>query len=64
MTTEEAIDHYGGVRALAYSLGLTTAAVYAWGRYPPLGRQYQLEIKTGGALRATMPREMARAANG
>lgn len=52
MTTEEAAAHYGGVRELALALNLSTAAVYAWGKYPPIGRQFQLEILTKGALKA------------
>lgn len=52
MTTQEAIDHFGGVRELAQALNLTTAAVYAWGHYPPVGRQFQLELKTKGKLKA------------
>ena len=53
MKTQEAIDHFGSVVRLATALKLKTRqTVYAWGEYPPAGRQYQIEILTNGALKA------------
>jgi hypothetical protein len=26
--------------------------IYQWGEYPPLARQYELEVRTEGALKA------------
>lgn len=52
MTTQQAIDYFGSHRELAQILGVSTQSIYQWGEYPPLGRQYELEIKTRGALRA------------
>lgn len=53
MRTKDAIQHFGNVPNLAAALGLTSRqAVYHWGEYPPVGRQYQIEILTNGALRA------------
>jgi hypothetical protein len=26
--------------------------IYQWGDTPPMGRQYELEVKTGGKLKA------------
>lgn len=64
MTTQEVIEHFGGVRELAQALGLTTAAIYAWGRHPPIGRQFELEIRTKGALKAGGRSDYREAANG
>lgn len=52
MTTSQAIIFFGGVRRLAYELGASTAAIYQWGEYPPAARQYELEVKTKGELKA------------
>jgi len=52
MTTEQAKAYYGGVRELALALGIWPHNISRWGEYPPLARQYELEIKTGGALKA------------
>ena len=64
MTTDEVIEHYGGVRALALALGVTTQTIYAWGRYPPIGRQFQLELATKGKLRAGTASDQRKAAHG
>lgn len=53
MTTRQAIEHFGSVRALAQALGITTQAVYAWGDTPPMAVQYALQVKTGGVLKAS-----------
>jgi hypothetical protein len=50
MKTQEAIDYYGGVKRLAAELGVWPHAIIAWGEYPPKGRQYELQVKTGGNL--------------
>lgn len=53
MKTEDAINFYGGDRnQLARVLGIWVTSTYQWGEYPPIGRQYQLEILTDGALKA------------
>lgn len=52
MTTQEAVAHYGGVKKLADALGVWPQVVYAWGEYPPKSRQYELEVKTEGQLKA------------
>ena len=53
MTTQEAIDYYGGDRnALARALGVWVTATYQWGVEPPLLRQYQLEKLSNGKLTA------------
>ena len=52
MTTQDAIKHFGGLKQLADTLGVWPQVIYKWGEYPPLGRQYELEVKTNGALKA------------
>ena len=59
MKTKTAIKHFGGVTKLVDALeGITTRqAIYAWGKYPPIGRQYQIESITGGVLKAEVPKK-------
>ncbi len=52
MKTDEAIAHYGGVKELAASLGIWPHVVYRWGASPPMARQYEIEVKTEGLLKA------------
>jgi DNA-binding transcriptional regulator YdaS (Cro superfamily) len=52
MLTRDAIVHFGSQAALARALGITQPSVAGWGDVVPLGRQYQLEVITSGALRA------------
>lgn len=52
MTTQQAIDHYGSDKELAHALGIYPQAIHHWGEYPPPGRQYELEVKTKGKLKA------------
>jgi hypothetical protein len=52
VTTEEAIEHFGSLKKLADALGIWPQVIYKWGERPPMGRQYELEVKTNGVLRA------------
>jgi len=52
MKTNAAIEFFGSGRALAEGLGIKPAAVYQWGEYPPHLRQLQIELLTGGELKA------------
>lgn len=52
MTTKDAIAYYGSIKALADALGIWPHVIYRWGEHPPIARQYELEVKTKGALRA------------
>lgn len=52
MKTQEAIEHFGGLRKLAEALDVWPQVIYQWGDTPPMGRQYELEVKTGGKLKA------------
>lgn len=53
MKSIEAIDHFGGISQTAKALIVSYEAVRKWGEYPPLGRQYQIQALTKGALKAT-----------
>ena len=58
MKTDEAVAHYGGVKKLADALGVWPQVVYAWGERPPMSRQYELEVKTDGQLKADREKEL------
>ena len=53
MRTAEAIKYYGSQKAVAKALGIKQPSVAAWGEYPPITRQYQLQVVSGGKLRVT-----------
>ena len=53
MTTQEAVQLWGGVTKLADVLGLTRDAIYKWGEYPPNETQYKLMVLSGGRLSVT-----------
>ena len=52
MTTDEAITFYGTKKALAQALDIWPHVISRWGKYPPMARQYELEVKTRGELKA------------
>ncbi|WP_429118197.1 Cro/CI family transcriptional regulator [Aeromonas hydrophila] len=52
MKKQDAIDHFGGVVQLAYSLNCSPQAISQWGETIPQGRAYQIEVLTGGQLKA------------
>lgn len=52
MTTDEAIKFYGTKKALAQALDIWPHVISRWGKYPPMARQYELEVKTRGELKA------------
>jgi len=53
MKTTAAVDHFGSIRALADALEITPQAVYQWGEHVPAGRDFQIEVLTQGALKAS-----------
>lgn len=53
MTTQEAIQLWGGHVRLAKVLGITRDAIYKWGEYPPNETQYKLMVLSGGRLSVT-----------
>jgi hypothetical protein len=52
MKTEEAIAYYGSLKKLADVLDVWPQVIYQWGEKPPMSRQYELEVKTEGTLKA------------
>jgi DNA-binding transcriptional regulator YdaS (Cro superfamily) len=52
MKKQDALDHFGGVVGLAKALGCKPQAISQWGETIPKGRAYQIEVVTGGALKA------------
>ena len=63
MKTKEALDFFksermSGRQGLLQALNndgwpISGEAISQWGKYPPLGRQFQIELLTGGKLKAT-----------
>ena len=53
MTTQEAVQLWGGHTRLAKVLGITRDAIYKWGEYPPNEKQYKLMVLSGGRLSVT-----------
>ncbi|MFB0769884.1 Cro/CI family transcriptional regulator [Aeromonas salmonicida] len=60
MRTELAVDYFGTKAAIADALGIKKSAVSQWGDIIPKGRAYQIEVLTGGKLKA----EQSQAAQG
>lgn len=52
MKKKDAIDHFGGANKLAQALGCKPQAISQWGDTIPQGRAYQIEVLTGGQLKA------------
>ncbi|WP_429052896.1 Cro/CI family transcriptional regulator [Aeromonas rivipollensis] len=52
MLKHDAITYFGGITATAKALGISHVAVSKWGDTIPQGRAYQIEVVTGGALKA------------
>ena len=53
MKTSDAIEYFGSQVALKKALKLKARqTIHAWGEFPPVGRQYQIEVLTNGKLKA------------
>jgi len=52
MKTKDAIQFYGGIKALADALGIWPHNISRWGETVPMARQYELQVKSGGKLKA------------
>lgn len=60
MDMKQLKEHFGTQAAAAKALGITFRAVSAWNRSGiPMGRQYQIQLVTGGILQADMAQEMS-----
>ena len=53
MTTDEAVKLWGGQTRLANALGITRDAVHKWKQYPPMDKQFQIMVLSGGRLSVT-----------
>lgn len=53
MTTQEAVQFWGGQTRLAKALGITRDAVHKWKQYPPIDKQFQIMVLSGGRLSVT-----------
>jgi 3-methyladenine DNA glycosylase Mpg len=53
MTTQEAVQLWGGPTRLAKTLGITRDAVHKWKKYPPIDKQFQIMVLSGGRLAVT-----------
>ena len=51
MTTEEALEYFGGRKRLAAALDIWPHATARWGKFPPKVRQYQIQVITEGNLK-------------
>ncbi|GAB5992564.1 Cro/CI family transcriptional regulator [Aeromonas enteropelogenes] len=52
MKKTDVLNHFGGVSKTAKALGINMATVSCWGEVIPKGRAYQIEVMTGGQLKA------------
>ena len=53
MTTQEAVQFWGGQTRLAKALGITRDTVHKWKQYPPMATQFQIMVLSGGRLAVT-----------
>lgn len=51
MTTQEAIEHFGGIKKLAQLLDVYPQAIYAWGAVPPRSKQFEIQVLSNNELR-------------
>lgn len=52
MKKADVINYFGSAAELARKLNISEAAVSQWGDTIPQGRAYQIEVVTGGELKA------------
>ena len=55
MKTQDAVTHFGSLEALAKAVGVDRSAPSHWGEHVPELRQYQIELASGGKLKASKP---------
>ncbi|UCM51871.1 Cro/CI family transcriptional regulator [Aeromonas dhakensis] len=63
MKKEDAISYFGSAAELARTLNISEPAVSRWGSDIPKGRTYQIEVLTGGKLKATPTTKHSRTAH-
>lgn len=53
MTFQDLVDHYGSQQKVAEALGISKQLASYWKKAGvPIGRQYEIQILTGGKFRA------------
>jgi len=52
MKTSEAVTYFGSIKNLSEALNIWPHNVSRWGDFPPMPRQYEIEVKTEGKLKA------------
>lgn len=52
MRKSDVIDYFGSITAVAEALEITTQYVSMWPEVVPRSRQWQIEVLTGGKLKA------------
>jgi len=52
MKTQDAIEFFGGIKELAAALEIWPHTIYKWGETVPKRRQYEIEVKSNGKLKA------------
>lgn len=57
MKTKDAIEYFGDIKSLAAALDMWPHSIYRWGDTVPLQRQYELQVKTKGALVASTQKD-------
>jgi DNA-binding transcriptional regulator YdaS (Cro superfamily) len=50
MKTKDAVQFYGGRRAVAEAIGISVQSVAQWRERVPLGSAYKLQVATKGKL--------------
>ena len=53
MTKDEAIKFWEGQLVWLRRLGITRDAVHKWKKYPPIDKQFQIMVLSGGRLSVT-----------
>lgn len=60
MTFTQLCEHFGNANKAAKSLGMHRQRVYRWTDGIPLDVQIEIEVATGGALKADLPSQVRR----
>ena len=55
MQKNDVLAHFGSITAIAKAIGVSHAAVSKWDETIPQGRAFQIEVLTGGKLKAEPP---------
>lgn len=64
MTRSDAIAHFGTIKNLSTALNCDRRAIYQWGSLVPEARQYEIEVKSGGAVLSDYSRQKALSTGG